>query len=63
MEFTVCFVDAGIRTSKVIDVDESLLGLDANSTPEEITAKAYYLLHKEYSEKGRFISISANFKQ
>lgn len=62
MEFTVCFVDDGVCTSKVIDIDESLLGLDANSTPEEIVAKAYYLLHEEYFEKGRFISISADLK-
>lgn len=62
MEFTVCFVDDGVCTSKAIDIDESLLGLDANSIPEEIVAKAYYLLHEKYSEKGRFISISADFK-
>lgn len=62
MEFTVCFVENGVHMSRVIDIDESLLGVDANSTPQDIVAKAYYLLHKEYDKKGRFISISANFK-
>lgn len=62
MEFTVCFVENGIRTSTIVDIEESVLGVDANSTPQDIVAKAYYLLHKEYDKKGRFISISANFK-